>query len=128
MLRNVRYRGSDRVDTDSQYDCQPVPTQSSDVILLETEQCLEPLPDSEPCSKGFLGQWFLALREMYPTSDRKGKQILATAFGAVGLIGALAIAAWSLPPNAIGLAVACGLVPLPLLVVYVWHLIIVSKN
>jgi hypothetical protein len=121
-------REGDGDEAASNIDCQPIPTQLSDLILWEAEQSLEPLPDSEPSSNGFWGQCFLALREMYPISDRKGKHILATAVGGIGLVGALTMAAWSLPANAIGLAVACGLAPLPLGVVYVWQLIIGSED
>jgi hypothetical protein len=123
MIQNIQYRKDDKFEDRSSINCEPIP---SDVILLETE-LLEPLPVPEP-PQGSWGQWLSTLREMYQTSDRGGKLILATAFSSVGLIGALAMAAWSLPANPIGFAVAFGLAPLPILLVYVWWLIIVSKN
>jgi hypothetical protein len=127
VLREDIYRKNGQVNAYGNIDYQPFPSQSSDVILVETEQQLESLTVLEPCTEGSWGQWFLTLRAMYQNSDQKGKLVLATAFSSVGLIAALAMAAWSLPANAIGFAVACGLAPVPILLLYVW-LIIVSKN
>jgi hypothetical protein len=127
-MAQICYRESDGYEAGSNINHQPIPIQSSDVIVLETEQCPDPLPDPESGVKGFWGQLFSAVTTMYPTSDRKGKQILATAVGGIGLIAALAGAAWLLPANPIGLAVAYGATAIAFGVVYVWRLIIASEN
>jgi hypothetical protein len=104
-----------------------LPSASAEVILLETEVKTEPLFHPEPIESGPLGQWFSALKDIYRQSSRTERLILATAFSVVGIVIALAGAAYFLPATPIGMALAQGLAPLPLVLVCLWLIILSQK-
>jgi hypothetical protein len=114
------YRESDVTHHPEDGGFRTTSSNPAELILLETEIRPLPSPEVELPGRGFFGRWFITVSDMYKTSDTVGRLILATALGSVGVIASISVASWVLPATPIGMALASGLAPLPVLLVLAW--------